>query len=255
MSKRLIFIPAFRCENQIGRVITKIKASAIEADTLIIDNLSPDHTLENAIEAAKKQDLKNVTILRNKSNYSLGGSHKIAFQYAIKNEYTHVIVLHGDDQADIADLIPFLERGDDNKYDCLLGSRFHALSTLKGYSYFRIFGNKVLNLFCSVVCGDSISDMGSGLNVYQTKFLKDERYLNFPNDLTFNVFLLFHAYLNHAKVAFFPITWREEDQLSNAKLFKQTTIIVKRVLKSLQDPLSLYNGTLMNYDSEVIYKK
>lgn len=49
-----------------------------------------------------------VTLLRNDENYGLGGSHKVAFDYALNNAYDYVVVLHGDDQGSIANLLPYL---------------------------------------------------------------------------------------------------------------------------------------------------
>jgi dolichol-phosphate mannosyltransferase len=255
MSKLLIFIPCYRCENQIERVIYKLKESKIEASVLLIDNLSPDHTLDKAQSALGKYHLSPAVILRNSKNYNLGGSHKVAFKYALEHGFSHVIVLHGDDQADLGDLIPLIEAKYHLEYDCLLGSRFHPRSRLMGYSRFRIFGNKVLNRFCSLVCGATISDMGSGLNIYSAHFLKDSRYLTFPNDLTFNVSLLFHSYLAGYKICFFPISWREEDQVSNAKVFTQMKIILSTIIKVLKDKSALYSGPSQDYASEVIYKQ
>ena len=34
---------------------------------------------------------------------------KVAFNYAVKNKFDYVIVLHGDDQGNIHDLLPFLK--------------------------------------------------------------------------------------------------------------------------------------------------
>ena len=255
MSKLLIFIPCYRCENQIERVVYKLKQSKLEATVLIIDNISPDHTLLKAQQALTKYHVSPAVIIRNSGNYNLGGSHKVAFKYALEHGFSHLIVLHGDDQADIRDLIPLLEKKYHLEYDCLLGSRFHPHSLLKGYSKFRIFGNKVLNLFCSLVCSAPISDMGSGLNMYSANFFKDARYLTFPNDLTFNVSLLFHSYLAGYKVSFFPISWREEDQVSNAKVFTQMKIILSTIIKVLKEKSALYSGPSQLYSSEVIYKK
>ncbi len=254
MSNFLIFIPCYQCQDQIGRVIEKVKSSGIAGTILIIDNKSTDRTIENAKQALNQLSLPGI-ILRNEINCSLGGSHKVAFNFALENDFTHLIALHGDDQADINDLIPYLKSETYLKYDCLLGSRFHSGSKLIGYSKFRIFGNLILNQFCSLVCKENITDMGSGLNMYSRKFLEDKRYLCFPNDLTFNVFLLFHSYINAYRTTFFPISWREEDQISNAKLFRQMKKIFNTILKVLNQKETLYFSKASVFKSEVIYKK
>ena len=67
--------------------------------------------------------------------------------------------------------------------------------------------------------------------MYSTKILKDNFYHKFPDRLTFNCCMLFaHKYYKH-KTKFFPITWREDDQVSNVKMFSQAKITLKMALK------------------------
>ena len=100
-----------------------------------------------------------------------------------------------------------------------MGGRFESRSCLRGYSKKRILGNHVFNLIYSLAAGKSIRDMGSGLNMYSTNMLKSKFYIGLSDSLYFNAeMLLFSAYYN-VDFKFYPITWREEDQVSNAKLF------------------------------------
>lgn len=246
----------YNCETQIGRVLECLSNYTENfAGILLIDNRSQDSTISRARAAIENHKLTNSTILINKTNVSLGGSHKVAFKFAIENNYDYVVVLHGDDQADFFDLIHHLKVQAHLKYDCLLGARFHPRSRLIGYSKFRIFGNRVLNICCSFVCKDRILDMGSGLNMYSKKFFSDTAYLSFPNDLTFNISLLFHSYFRNYKVLFFPITWKEEDQISNAKVFQQMRKIMWLCMRSVVNRNSVYltnSGPGSGYD--VAYK-
>lgn len=84
-------------------------------------------------------------VYRNVENYSLGGSHKVAFLRAESIDATHVIILHGDDQADARDIPAMLDLIESGRASTILGSRFNAASRLEGYDKKRIFGNKVLN--------------------------------------------------------------------------------------------------------------
>ena len=222
--KILVFIPAYRCEIQIRRVLEQFDANVQKwIDTvMVVDNLSPDHTLNVAIEIGKSV-LKSCNFIawRNEDNYGLGGSHKVAFRYAIDQGFDYLVVLHGDDQADIHDLIPQLEAGSHLVADCMLGARFMHGSQLKGYSWFRTFGNRVYNGMFSLVARTAIYDLGSGLNLYRLRKFNEFYYKSFPDDLTFNYVMLLASYYQKHKVGFFPISWREEDQRSNVKLFRQ----------------------------------
>lgn len=189
---------------------------------MVVDNRSPDETLEAAI-ATGKSVFRDCTFIawRNDDNYGLGGSHKAALRYAVDNGFTHLIVLHGDDQADINDIVPYLTSDNHMSTDCLLGARFAKGSQLKGYSRFRTFGNRVYNALFSMVVMHSVKDLGSGLNMYRLQAFEQFYYKTFPDGLTFNYLMLLGSYNRDQSVSYFPITWREEDQVSNVRMFRQ----------------------------------
>ena len=231
--KKLVFIPGYNCEKQIVRVLKQFDENVLKHidEIIFVNNRSTDHTEKTVLEYKREHKELPVKVLRNDENYNLGGSHKVAFNYALKNKFDYVIVLHGDDQGDIHDLLPYLENGEYMKFDCLLGSRFLKDSKLKGYSKFRIFGNRVFNIIYSMCIGKNIKDLGSGLNMYNTKILENNFYHKFPDRLTFNCWMLFAADYYKQSTKFFPITWREEDQISNVKMFSQAKITLKMALK------------------------
>lgn len=229
MARILVFIPAYRCEKQISRVIAQFddRVQRMIDTVMVVDNLSPDGTLRAAVTAAEETFTKcNFIAWKNSENYGLGGSHKAAFAYAIEHGFDYVVVLHGDDQANIQDLIPLLESEEYLKYTCLLGARFMPNSRLLGYSAFRTFGNKVYNWLFSIVAGHRIYDLGSGLNLYRVDALREAYYHRFPDDLTFNYVMLLASYSRRQNVRFFPISWREEDQVSNVRLFRQAAKVL-----------------------------
>ena len=232
--KILVFIPTYNCKSQILRVIRQFDKSIQNYLTtvIIVDNKSLDNTFQIAVnEAAKQFKYCRFKALENKKNFGLGGSHKVAFRYAIEDEYDYLIVLHGDDQATIKDIIPLLNNGVHTKYDCLLGSRFMKRSKLIGYSKFRTLGNKVYNLLFSIILGKKVADLGSGLNLYSLNSFKKFYYKKFPDNLTFNYVMLLASYHLNQRVLYFPISWREEDQLSNVKLFTQAFNVLFLLLK------------------------
>jgi glycosyltransferase involved in cell wall biosynthesis len=225
----LVFIPAYNCAAQIGRVLAQFDTvpAGRFAEILVLDNGSKDGTQEAALAAARSVRACPVTVARNRANYNLGGSHKSAFAYAVAQGYTHVAVLHGDDQGHISDLMPILQRGEHRRYDACLGARFKRGSRLQGYSRFRIFGNHVFNALFSVASLRRIVDLGSGLNIFARSIFADPSLGRYADDLRFNVYLLLGMIDRGRSFEFFPISWREDDQVSNVKIVSQS-------LKTLQ---------------------
>ena len=230
----LIFIPIYNCEKQVIRLLERIEKipELRNYHYIFIDNQSRDNSVESLSHALTTSSITNARIFRNEGNFGLGGSHKIAFKLAENDAFDVLVTLHGDDQANPQDLIFGIKSLIELDADCLLGSRFLKESTLQGYSRLRIFGNYVFNFLYSLRFLRPISDMGSGLNIYRVSFLRRLNLDDLPNDLTFNNKLLINTIRMRALTNFFPISWQEIDQTSNAKLFSQAQKIVALLLHS-----------------------
>lgn len=230
MERLLIFIPAYNCEKQITRVLDQLTWFTVQpwiGECIVVNNRSKDNTEDAVIGWMKKNPKFPVSLMRNKDNYGLGGSHKVAFDYAIGHGYEHLVVLHGDDQGCIRDLLPILRSGEYLNYDCCLGSRFIKGSDVHGYSPLRIVGNYGFNVIYSITTGKIVTDIGSGLNMYAVKSLKSGYYRKLPDTIYFNACLLLSQYAQNVSIRYFPITWREEDQVSNAKLVNLSTNLLR----------------------------
>ena len=220
----LLFIPCFNCAPQIGRVLRQLRGDVVAhiAEVLVLDNGSRDSTVDEARQAAAALDGPPIVIARNRSNYHLGGSHKAAFAYAAERGFSHVLVLHGDDQGRLDDILPVLERRQHHAHDACLGARFMPGSRLVGYSLVRRLGNGAFNLIFTALTGRRVRDLGSGLNLFGRAVFTDPQVARCSDDLRFNVFLLLGLIDRRYRLMFFPISWREEDQISNVRLVSQS---------------------------------
>lgn len=261
MDKILLFIPMYNCEKQICRVLRQLTDEVCKylSEIIIVNNRSTDNGEAAVIDFLQQNSLPvKVSLLRNDANYGLGGSHKVAFQYAMDNNFGYLIVLHGDDQGDIANLLPHLKSGEYRKYDCFLGARFMKGSQLINYSKFRIFGNRVYDILFSIGCGYKVYDLGSGLNMYKVDILQDKFYLKYKDNLVFNYCMVMgSAYYKH-NVHFFPISWREDDQVSNVKMFSQAVTVLKLLgaymLNHKKFILSEHRDNIVkSYTAQVVY--
>ena len=250
MDKILLFIPAYNCENQIIRVLGQLDAEIMRyiTEVIVVDNRSTDNTglvIDSFRQRHPDFPLKH---LLNHENYGLGGSHKVAFSYAMKNDFDYVIVLHGDDQGSIEDFLPVLKRGYYRKHACVLGARFMQGSKLTGYSAFRTFGNIVYDFLFAAVIRQRVYDLGSGLNMYRVEELKSRYYEKFPDNLMFNYCMILAADYYGLDFKFYPISWREDDQISNVKMVSQAT----RVLKMLYEYYRIPDRILADYRERIV---
>lgn len=260
--KILVFIPMYNCEKQIVRVIDKLNGEIKNyiSEAVIINNRSMDGGEQAVIDKLKSidTDLK-IKLFRNNENYGLGGSHKVAFKYAIENDFDYVIVLHGDDQGNISDFIPLIKKGKHTNYDCVLGARFMKGSKLFGYSKLRIWGNYGFNILFSLVVGRKVYDLGSGLNMYKTETLKSGYYLKYPDTLYFNDCMILAYCYYKQKMLFYPISWREEDQVSNNKIIKFSISLLKMLFTYIRNRKRYIESEMRtkiidDYAAECIYE-
>ena len=236
--KILLFIPAYNCEKQIVRVLDQLGPAemAFISKIIVVNNQSTDGTENAVLDYMHAHASMPITLLRNRENYGLGGSHKVAFDYAIEHGYDYVMVLHGDDQGSISDFIPVLAKRYYRKHDCILGARFMTASKLTGYSTIRTIGNIVYNFLFAFVLGRRIYDLGSGLNMYSVNMLRSRFYEKFRDDLMFNYLMVMASEYYGHDIKFFPISWREDDQVSNVKMANQAVKVLAMLNDYRKDP-------------------
>jgi len=256
--KILLFIPAYNCENQIGRVLDQVTPAMLAFITkiIVVNNRSTDNTEQVVLDYKNSHPSMPITLLRNRENYGLGGSHKVAFGYAMEHGYDYVIVLHGDDQGSIKDFLPVLAERYYRKHDCILGARFMRGSKLEGYSNFRTFGNVIYDFLFAAVVGKKIYDLGSGLNMYNVNMLRNRFYEKFPDNLMFNYCMILASQYYGHDIRFYPISWREDDQVSNVKMVNQAINVLKMLGDYYRDPAAITSdyreNVIDSYEADIV---
>ncbi len=232
--KVLVAIPAYNCEKQISRVISGFDEELLNRveKVIVIDDRGKDKTAVIAQKAIDELGYHTIEVVQNTQNLGLGGTHKMAFLYGEKMLVDYVAILHGDNQAKTQELSSLLnEIEKDPDLGAVLGCRFMKGSKLKGYDWKRIWGNRLINWVYSLVSLRSSKDLGSGLNVFRLKDLADHRYLGFDDRMTFNIDLLLDYFHKKVKLKFIPITWVEEDQVTNARNMDVASRAIKQLLR------------------------
>ena len=215
----VIAIPTYNCAPQLHRVLSALAEESVEVfEIWLVDNGSSDQTVDVALEF--KTQLKNLRIFINSTNVSLGGTHKIVFEKARAEEISHVLILHGDDQASVKDIASLIRQSQTNGGLTVLGSRFMRGSARQGYSARRVVGNVILNAIYSIATRRVLSDLGSGLNIFRIEDLAPDSYLQFGNSLSFNYELILELVRSDVPFSYYPIVWRDTDQVSNARNFR-----------------------------------
>lgn len=161
--KILVVISNYNEEGSIERCINDFKKnSTIEADLIVIDNASTDHSVELIAQ-------NNVECVVHPVN--TGGSEgviKTALLYAFMQGYDIYCHLDGDGQHNACDLAKLIKPIIDKKADIVIGSRFLNKEGFQSL-FIRRLGITFFSALISSISRRSITDLTSGFRSYNKK--------------------------------------------------------------------------------------
>ncbi|MBI4175221.1 glycosyltransferase family 2 protein [Candidatus Berkelbacteria bacterium] len=158
----VIVIPSYNEAAVIGNVLTALPArldgiGAIE--TVVVDDGSRDQT------AAVARD-KGARVIVHAINRGLGGALGTGLEYARRRAADLVVTLDADGQHDAQEIIKLIQPILDGRADVVIGSR---LINARGMPWYRILGNRFLNLMTFVFFGIWSTDSQSGMRAFNRK--------------------------------------------------------------------------------------
>lgn len=163
MTKTLIFTATYNEKENINLLIKSITEIDDNLNILIIDDNSPDGTGELLLDLEK--NLKNLKIIIREKKLGLDTAHKLAYDYAIKNQYNKLITMDADlshDPIEIPKIIKLLDI-----HSFVIGSRYMGGGSAD-MSFFRkllsSLGNKIIKLTLKTGCNEHTSSY-RGFNI------------------------------------------------------------------------------------------
>ncbi len=250
----LLVMPCYNSERSIISSISVIQVKNLKQidKFIIIDNDSEDNTIlkiQNYLSS--KNNLKDkFLLLKNTSNYGLGGSLKNSFVYALENCYEYVIIIHADEQGNNNIILKnFLTNiSKEPNVDFWMASRFLKESNIKGYNKFRILGNHFFNFLTFLLTGIKMSDSGCGIIALKTKCLKKINFLSLSNSFYFNPQL--NVFLHELKNIYkkdIPLNWTDANTPSTLNVINYLFSLTKFLITHCFSKKKLhFNTNLIN---------
>ena len=190
--KLLIFIPAYNVEKRIVDVLERIPKNIFNENfirLLIIEDFSKDNTIkviDKYIGDNIEKDL--IHLIKNEKNHGYGGVQKIAFKYALDNNFDFIIMLHGDGQYAPEKIPDFVSNLINDKADAVFGSRLiHPKDALKGgMPFYKFIANRALTMLQNLILGTKMTEFHSGYRSYNVNSLKKINFEKNTNDFHFD---------------------------------------------------------------------
>ena len=166
-NKSLIFTATYNERNNIKELINGITTFSPDSSILIIEDNSPDGTGEILKELKEKN--VNLKVIYREKKEGLDTAHKLAYQYAIDNEYSKIVTMDADlshDPKEIPIILKLLE-----KNSFVIGSRYMAGGSCEMSLHRWImsyWGNKFIKLILNINCNEFTTSF-RGFNINQLK--------------------------------------------------------------------------------------
>jgi glycosyltransferase involved in cell wall biosynthesis len=248
--KLLIYVVAYNAEKHISSVLD-LMPYEINAEILVSDDASVDNTSKIVQKYQQTHPEKNIKLITQQKNLGYGGNQKFGYEYAIKNNFFAVALIHGDGQYSPELISQMLEPIFKNNFDAVLGSRMiNKRQALKGgMPFYKFVGNIVLTKIQNVLLGVNLSEFHTGLRVYKVASLSKVPFRHNSNGFSFDTDILIQLIDNKMKIAEIAIPTHYGDEICNVVGVLYAAQIVLSVLVSRAQKLKICNCKKFDYEA------
>ncbi len=168
--KPLIVLPTYNEAENILEVLDRVREAVPEADVLVVDDGSPDHTADLA-ERWGAAHGGGVSVLRRASKSGLGSAYRAGFAEGLAQGYDALIEMDSDLSHDPAAL-PALISAVDNGADLAIGSRYVPGGAIPAWPKHREYLSRGGNRYAAFMLGLQVRDATAGFRCYAASMLE-----------------------------------------------------------------------------------
>lgn len=231
----LILIITYNAELTIKKLIERIPKETFNKvdEILVADDASHDNTCKIVSEYTKKYNIKKIKIVKHEKNKGYGGNQKWGYNYAIKNNFDVVVMVHGDAQYSpeyIMDIVnPILQ----DRADFVFGSRIAGNPFKGGMPVYKFIGNKFLSFTENLILRTNLSEFHSGFRAYSVKALKQIPFNNNSDSFHFDSEIIMQLVMAKKRISEIPIPTFYGKEKCNVKVINYGLNILKISLQYL----------------------
>lgn len=248
----LIFIVAYNAEKTISKLLDRFdKKTLRRADEILLaDDASKDNTSKIAGWYKKAKKLGKLKIVKHAKNKGYGGNQKWGYNYALKNNFDIVVMVHGDCQYPPEYILKLIKPIEEEKADFMFGSRISGNPLKGGMPLYKFVGNKFLTTIENLILGTKLSEFHSGFRAYNVHVLKEIPFNSNSNDFHFDSEIIVQLAIANKKISEITIPTCYGDEKCNVNSMKYGMNILKIMFQYI-----LYNLNIKKYPKFEIKQK
>jgi glycosyltransferase involved in cell wall biosynthesis len=198
-----IIVACLNEEDTIIECLERLTRSVPEAEILVMHG-GKDRTYERARDFA--QSHPKVIAVRNENDRGKGSAVKAGIQRAtfdVMCQFDADLQFEPEDMARV--VAPIFER----RADVVIGSRFMkgADASAYGFSFFRTLGNRVVNGWVSLLCGQSMTDVTTGYKAWTKTAMETIRFRD--DGFVYEVEIPMRACMKGLRVVQVPVKYHD----------------------------------------------
>jgi len=234
MPKVCVAIPTYNERDNIAKLVPLLlsvfRDNGIDGWVLIVDDSSPDGTGQIADELSRKYP--NVQVLHRKAKLGIGAAYKDAFNQALADQETAVVVEMDADLSHDPTYLPSIVRAAEASAGVGLGSRYVEGGDVVGWSKRRRIVSWGANFLTHLILGLTVRDATSGYRAYTRQALANIGFMDAgTRAYAFQVEMLHKCERHKFRIEEVPITFYER-QLGKSKLTRRDILdFLKTVLR------------------------
>lgn len=223
MKKIIIILPCYNEEKTIGKVVDDFKKQLPDAEIIVYDNNSTDHSIEIARS-------KNVTIFLEEKQ-GKGNVIRTAFN---KLEADYYIMVDADDTYPAEEVKKLLKPVINREADMVVGTRLENANN-KAFKQLHRFGNQLFLFILNKAFKVKLKDILSGFRVMNREFVKGIPLLS--EGFEIETELTLQALERNFQIKEIPISYRERPSGSESKIsaFRDGFKIISTIISIFRD--------------------
>jgi hypothetical protein len=253
--KVLVCIFSIHDEKSALDILKRIPDSVIKCDheILILIDGSRETEFHSATKTVKGFELLNIQILIIAEGLGHGGSQKLAFHYAIKQDFDLVIIIDGSGQYFPEDIEKLMSSLTGSDAQAVMGSRFlnRTKKMRSQMSFYRYLGNLAVSFLQNKILGLKFSEFHSSLRAFRVKSLEKIPFFFNSNGRQFDTEILIQLNLKNFHVIEIPISFIGRFRTKVLEYFMYGFDVVKLSIKFRLHMMSIFYERKFDVSSSV----